>query len=241
VVSDCAAVRDIFDGHHFTKSQPEAPAVSLKRGMDNECLEGVATSDDHDYAPYREAVQKGLLKESDIDVALTRLFTARIRLGMFDPPDLAPYAKIDPKLLDSPRHRSLALKLANESMVLLKNDGVLPLKRAPWKIAVVGPLADRPKPLLGNYNGQPTHTVSVLDGLRSEYPGARIRYEPGTGFLNDVGKPVPDSLLRFGGMAGVRALLLGGAHGGAERLGQRETAGLAHRALDPSGCRLAAA
>ena len=205
VVSDCAAVRDIFAGHRFAKSQAEASAISLKRGMDNECLEGVAANDDHDYAPYREAVQKGFLKESDIDVALTRLFTARIRLGMFDPPDLVPYAKIDPKLLDSPQHRSLALKLANESMVLLKNDGVLPLKRAPWKIAVVGPLADRRKTLLGNYNGQPTRTVSVLEGLRSEYPDARIRYEPGTGFLNDVGKPVPGGLLRFGGKAGVRA------------------------------------
>ena len=205
VVSDCAAVRDIFAGHRFVKSQAEASAISLKRGMDNECLEGVAANDDHDYATYREAVHKGFLKESDIDVALTRLFTARIRLGMFDPPDLVPYAKIDPKLLDSPQHRSLALKLANESMVLLKNDGVLPFKRAPWKIAVVGPLADRSKTLLGNYNGQPTRTVSVLKGLRSEYPDARIRYEPGTGFLNDVGKPVPGSLLRFGGKAGAQA------------------------------------
>jgi beta-glucosidase len=205
VVSDCAAVRDIFDGHHYTKSQAEASAISLKRGMDNECLEGVAASDDHDYAPYREAVQKGLLKESDIDVALRRLFTARIRMGMFDPPELVPYSKIDPKLLDSPQHRALARKLAEESMVLLKNDGVLPLKNAPLKIAVVGPLADQRKPLLGNYNGQPTRTVSVIEGLRKEYPEARIRYEPGTEFLNRVGKPVPGRLLRFGGKAGVRA------------------------------------
>jgi beta-glucosidase len=205
VVSDCAAVRDIFDGHRYTKSQAEASAISLKRGMDNECLEGVAGSDDHDYAPYREAVQKGFLKESDIDVALRRLFTARIRMGMFDPPELVPYTKIDPKLLDSPRHRALARKLADESMVLLKNDGVLPLKNAPRKIAVVGPLADQRKPLLGNYSGQPTRTVSVLEGLRNEYPDARIRYEPGTEFLNSVGKPVPGALLRFGGKAGVRA------------------------------------
>ena len=128
-------------------------------------------------------MKQGFLKESDIDVAVTRLFTARMRLGMFDPPELAPYAKIDEKLLDSAGHRAMARKLANESMVLLKNDGVLPLKTSGIKIAVVGPLADQTKVLLGNYNGTPTHTVSVLEGLKAEFSSATITYVPGTSFL----------------------------------------------------------
>ena len=129
--------------------------------------------DDHDYKPYLDAVKEGYLKESEIDTALVRLFTARMKLGMFDPPAMVPYTKIDEKLLDSAQHRALALKLANESMVLLKNDGVLPLKTKGIKIAVVGPLADQTHVLLGNYNGIPTHTVSILEGLKKEFAGRR--------------------------------------------------------------------
>src|ERR1017187_10243609 len=160
VVSDCGAVVDIFSGHHFKPTQPEASAISLQHGMDNECGDFFAkVNDDHDYRPYLDAVKQGFLKESEIDVALTRLFTARMKLGMFDPPEMVPYSKIDEKLLDSTEHRALARKLANESMVLLKNDGTLPLKTSGIKIAVVGPLADQTNVLLGNYNGIPTHTV----------------------------------------------------------------------------------
>ncbi len=206
VVSDCEAVRDIFNGHHFKPTQAEASAISLKRGMDNECIDFlVKVADDHDYAPYLQAVRQGFLKESDIDVALTRLFSARMKLGMFDPPESVPYTKIDEKLLDSPQHRALARKLANESMVLLKNDGILPLKTAGVKIAVIGPLADQVKVLLGNYNGFPTHSVPVLEGLRAEFPGAQITFEPGTQFLRTDASPVPDSLLSTDGKPGVRA------------------------------------
>jgi beta-glucosidase len=206
VVSDCGAVRNILDGHHFTPTQAEASAISLKRGMDNECIDFTAkVTDDHDYAPYIEAVKKGFLKESEIDVALRRLFTARMKLGMFDPPEMVPYSKIDEKLLDGPEHRAMARKLANESMVLLKNDGVLPLKTSGVKIAVVGPLADQTPVLLGNYNGVPTHTVSVLEGLRAEFPGAQIRFVPGTQFLSKEASPVPPELLNTDGNPGVRA------------------------------------
>src|SRR5208337_3996261 len=109
------------------------------------------------------------------------------KLGMFDPPEMVTYTKIDEKELDSAEHRALAHKLANEAMVLLKNDGLLPFKPGIKKIAVVGPLADQERPLLGNYAGQPTHIVSVLDGLKAEFPKATITYVPGTQFLRSDG------------------------------------------------------
>ncbi len=195
VVSDCGAVRDIFHGHRYRPTQPQASAISLLRGMDNECIDFMAkASDDHDYRPYIQAVQEGYLPESAIDRALIRLFTARIKLGMFDPPAMVPYSKIDESQLNSPAHRALARHIADESMVLLKNDGVLPLKNVK-RIALIGPLADQTDVLLGNYNGIPTHTVTVLEGMKAGFPGARIDYVPGTQFLANTGNPVPSSLL----------------------------------------------
>ncbi len=204
VVSDCGAVIDIFAGHHYKPTQAQASAISLLTGMDNECADFFAkVTDDHDYKAYLDAVKQGYLKESDIDQAVTRLFTARIKLGMFDPPDMVPYSKIDESELNSAAHRALARKLANESMVLLKNDGVLPLKTSGIKIAVVGPLADQTKVLLGNYNGTPTHTVSVMEGLKAEFPSAEIKYVEGTQFLSKEASPVPAALLTTGGKPGV--------------------------------------
>jgi beta-glucosidase len=194
VVSDCGAVRDIFGGHHYRPSQSRASAISLQGGMDNECVDFLdKVNDDHDYRPYIEAVQQGYLSEGSVDTALVRLFTARMRLGMFDPPSQAPYSRLDPGQLDGPAHRSLARRLANESMVLLKNDGVLPL-RSVRRIAIVGPLAEQTKVLLGNYNGNPTHTVSVLEGMKAEFPDAQITYVPGTQFLSTHGELVPPAL-----------------------------------------------
>jgi beta-glucosidase len=197
VVSDCGAVRDIFNGHHYRPTQPQASAISLERGMDNECADFFTkVKDDHDYKPYIEAVQQGYLSESAINTALIRLFTARIKLGMFDPPSMVPYSKIDPKQLNSATHRDLARRLADESMVLLKNNGVLPLETAVKRIAIVGPLADQTAVMLGNYNGIPTHTVTVLEGMKAEFPNAKITYIPGTQFLsNDMGHPLPASML----------------------------------------------
>ena len=205
VVSDCGAVRDIFENHHYEPTQAQASAISLERGMDNECIDFRAkASNDDDYRPYIDAVKAGYLKESDIDTAVTRLFTARIKLGMFDPPSMVPYTKISPDELSSEAHRELALKLANESMVLLKNDGVLPLQTTGQKMLVVGPLAEQTRVLLGNYNGIPTHTVSILEGLKKEFAGDTISYMKGTNFLSRDTWPVPNSLLTTDGKPGVK-------------------------------------
>jgi beta-glucosidase len=174
--------------------------------MDNECGDFFdKVKDDHDYRAYLDAVKQGFLKESDIDVAVTRLYTARMKLGMFDPPEMVPYTKIDEKLLDSAAHRAMARKVADEAMVLLKNDGVLPLKTAGIKIALVGPLAEQTHVLLGNYNGTPTHTVSILEGMKKEFPGASIQYLEGTQFLSKSADPVPAALLSSDGKPGVKA------------------------------------
>ncbi|MGA7257986.1 MAG: glycoside hydrolase family 3 C-terminal domain-containing protein, partial [Terracidiphilus sp.] len=196
VVSDCGAVIDIFAGHRYRPTQAQASGISLERGMDNECADFFAVvKDNHDYKPYIDAVQQGYLSEGAIDTALIRLFTARMKLGMFDPPEMDPYSKIDESQLNSPEHRDLARKIADESMVLLKNDGTLPLKSDVKTIAVVGPLADQTAVLLGNYNGTPTHTVSFMEGLKKEFPNAKINYVAGTQFLHPDGAPVPANLL----------------------------------------------
>ncbi|MGB6975225.1 MAG: glycoside hydrolase family 3 C-terminal domain-containing protein [Terracidiphilus sp.] len=196
VVSDCDAVQDIFHGHRYRATQAQASAISLERGMDNECADFTAKeTSDHDYKPFIEAVQQGYLSEEAVDRALVRLFTARIKLGMFDPPGTDPYSNIPHSELNSPEHRALARKLADEAMVLLKNDGTLPLKPTIRSIAVVGPLADQTRVMLGNYTGIPTHTVSMLEGLKAEFPNAKITFIPGTQFLRNDGKPIPNDLL----------------------------------------------
>ncbi|MFZ0393841.1 MAG: glycoside hydrolase family 3 C-terminal domain-containing protein [Terracidiphilus sp.] len=195
VVSDCDAVRDVAANHRYRPTQAQGVAISVLRGMDNECVTFTSRFGEPVDKAYIDAVQQGYLPESDLDTALIRLFTARIKLGMFDPPDMVPYTKIDENELDSAEHRAEARKLANESMVLLKDDGLLPLKPGIRKIAVVGPLADQTQPLLGNYAGQPTHIVSILDGLKAEFPNATINFVPGTQFLRTDGNPVPDALL----------------------------------------------
>ena len=195
VVSDCDAIVDMFEGHHFVKSQAEAAAISLKTGMDNECADFFTIAkDDRDYKPYIDAVKQGLLTEADLDVSLRRLFTARMKLGMFDPPDKVPYAQTPDSEIDSTPHRELALKIARESMVLLKNDGILPLAPTVKKILVVGPLAESVQVLHGNYSGTASHAVTALEGIRKQFAGAQVSFSPGTDFLRE--KPViPTSAL----------------------------------------------
>jgi beta-glucosidase len=195
VVSDCDAVRDVAANHRYRPTQAQGAAISVIRGMDNECVTFTSRFGEPVEKAYIDAVQQGFLPESTLDTALIRLFTARMKLGMFDSPDMVPYTKIDEKELDSAEHRAQARKLADEAMVLLKNDGILPLKPGIRKIAVIGPLADQTRPLIGNYAGQPTHIVSVMEGLKAEFPNATITFVPGTQFLRTDGTPLPNSLL----------------------------------------------
>ena len=215
VVSDCDAVRDVAANHRYEPTQAQGAAISVIRGMDNECVTFTSRYGDTVEKAYIDAVQQGYLPESTLDRSLIRLFTARIKLGMFDPPDMVPFTKIDEKELDSAEHREHARKLANESMVLLKNDGLLPLKSGIKKIAVVGPLADQTRPLIGNYAGQPTHIVSIIDGLKAEFPNATITFVPGTQFLRTDGAAVPDALLTTSdGKPGLQADYNEGMRGG---------------------------
>src|SRR5271165_2612387 len=186
VVSDCDAIVDIFSGHYFTKSIAEAGAVSLKMGMDNECADFFTRANDNsDYVKFLDAVKQGLVGEKDLDIALKPLFTARFRLGMFDPPEMVPYANIPDSEIDSEPHRALALRAARESIVLLKNDGILPLGPDVRNIAVVGPLAESTRVLHGNYSGTASHATSALDGIRRQFASAHVTYNPGMNFLRE--------------------------------------------------------
>src|ERR1035441_9111893 len=130
VVSDCGAITDIYKGHAFLGTLPEAAALSLKRGTDSDC------ANTPDVPAYLEAMQKNLISQNEVDVNLKRLFKARFQMGLFDPPAMVKYSQIPAGEADSEAHRQLALKISRESMVLLKNDGVLPLKAAVKNIAI---------------------------------------------------------------------------------------------------------
>jgi beta-glucosidase len=186
VVTDCDAIDEILSTHHFTRTIAEAAAISMKAGVDNECVDSYApATGNSDYVKYLDAVKLGLVNESDVDKSVKRLLTARFRLGLFDPPEMVKYAQTPDSEVDSEVHRQLALTTARESMVLLKNDGLLPLQPGIKRIAVVGSLADSVRVLKGNYNGQTSRAVSALEGIRSTFASARITYAPGVNFLRE--------------------------------------------------------
>jgi beta-glucosidase len=178
IVSDCAAITDIYTKHNYVKTLEEAAAVSLRRGTDLDC-----DFTETEQKGYLDAVKSGALSEAQVDQSLERIFTARFRLGMFDPPSMVKYANIPFTENDSEQHRRQALEVAMQSMVLLKNDGTLPLKSNVKKIAVIGPLGDSVSALLGNYNGLPSRQTTVIDGIRKEFAGAEVVYVPGTSLL----------------------------------------------------------
>jgi beta-glucosidase len=163
VVSDCGAIHDIFKHHKKANDYNTAAAMAVNAGCDLNC--------GGTYKSLIRAVAKGLVTEETLDRSVKRLFEARFRLGMFDPPEKVPYNKISPNIIDCPKHRALALEASHRSMVLLKNDGVLPLSNKNKKIAVIGPNADSLDVLLGNYNGTPSSHITALDGIRAHFGG----------------------------------------------------------------------
>ena len=207
VTGDCDAVRDIETGHKYVKSAAEAGAAAIKAGLDNDCTTAgfLSRSGPPDFQRYIDAVKQGLLPEADVDVALKRMLRTRFELGLFDPPGRVKTPPVPDSVLDSAEHREIALQLARESMVLLKNDGLLPFARRPERIAVVGPLADSGRVLLGNYNGFPSRSTTALDGIRKRFPQARVVFEPGTKYLRPNPLVPAKALTTDAGMPGLRA------------------------------------
>jgi beta-glucosidase len=193
VVSDCSAVADVATGHRFAPDFAHASAVAIKAGTDLECQYGKGAA----FSALSESVKKGLLAEADIDRALKRLFTARFRLGMFDPPDSYAYGRIPVSEVDSAGHRALALRAAREAIVLLKNDGsFLPLSPDTRTIAVVGPTAELVQSLQGNYNGTPPDPVSPLAGIERRFKDKKVLYAQGSTLAAGYGVPIAHTALR---------------------------------------------
>ena len=203
VVSDCWAIHDFYrdNGHNLNETAEEAAALAFRTGTDLNCG---ATS------PFLVgAVEQGLISEEEIDIALKRLFEARVRLGMFDPPNIVPYSDIPYNVVRNRSNLDKALQASRESIVLLKNDDLLPLKNDIKKMAVVGPLADDYRILLGNYHGTSDNLYTPLRGIReyAEVNGIQVNYE--TGCLITKGVPVltviPTDFLTASGKTGLNA------------------------------------
>lgn len=183
VVSDCGAITDIAAGHQFAPDLPHAAALAVKAGTDLSCGK--------EYASLTDAVQDGLISETEIDKSVKRLLAARFRLGMFDPNEMVPYNRIPFSENDSPKHAALALEAARASIVLLKNqDAILPLKNAQQTIAVVGPNAAALPALEGNYNAIAARPVTPLRALEMREPG-RILYAQGSPYVEGMPVAVP--------------------------------------------------
>lgn len=188
VTSDCWAINDFWGGHKTHTTPAEAVADAVLHGTDLECGES--------YNSLLEAVQKGLITEAQLDISLKRLFTIRYRLGLFDTQHKNPYANRPKALLEAPEHGAHALDLARQSMVLLRNDKkTLPLSvKKKYKILLAGPNADNETTQLGNYNGFPTHNITLLDALRTE-PNVEVVYDPLTDFTTWKKETDLDSLM----------------------------------------------
>ncbi len=184
VVSDCGAVNDMLFGHRFFKTGAEAAARSILAGCDLDC--------GTEYRQFlQEALDKGLLEVKDLDQALTRVLSARFRLGEFDPPEVVPYSSITKDKLDSKENRELALEVAQKSIVLLKNNGILPLKKGKVKsIAIIGPNAAESQ--LGIYSGWPNVQVSPLEGITAKASelGMKVEYSLGCVVEGQLLRPI---------------------------------------------------
>jgi beta-glucosidase len=191
IVSDCGAISDFYKFTHFAKDAAEAAAQAVKAGTDLEC--------GSDYKNLVEAVNRGLLTEADINVAVKRIFRARIKLGMFDPDEIVPYAQIPFFVNCSDYNNSLARQAERESVVLLKNEkNILPLSKDIKTIAVIGPNADNFESLIGNYNGIPKNPVTILKGIeRKLNPDTKIIYAEGSDLADGIHNlsPIPSRFL----------------------------------------------
>jgi beta-glucosidase len=192
IVSDCWAISDFYKFTGFAKDAAEAAAQAVKAGTDLEC--------GSDYKKLMEAVNRGLLTEEDINVAVKRIFTARFRLGMFDPDNIVPYAQIPYFVNCSDYNNSLSREAARKSVVLLKNDNnVLPLSKNIKTIAVIGPNADNFESLVGNYNGIAKNPVTLLKGITTKLsPATKIIYAEGSDLADGVHNltPIPSRYLQ---------------------------------------------
>ncbi|HEY5214538.1 MAG TPA: glycoside hydrolase family 3 C-terminal domain-containing protein [Acidobacteriaceae bacterium] len=186
VTSDCAAITDVAVGHKYAPDLEHAAVVSVKAGTDTSCGD--------EYAVLVKAVQDGLISEKEIDRSVERLFTARFELGLFDDSAKVKFAQIPFSEDDSTAHRELALEAAGKSIVLLKNDGVLPLKKT-MTIAVVGPNAASLSAIEGNYNAVPSHPVLPLGGMEAMFGAANVKYAQGSPYVSELPLPVPRTAL----------------------------------------------
>jgi beta-glucosidase len=186
VVSDCGAIVDVNAGHKKTADVTHSAALAIQAGTDLSCsiwTPGFNTLGD--------AVKQGLVSENLITQAAERLYTARFKLGLFDPPAANPLDKVPFSNAGSIPNRQTSLRAAEESIVLLKNSGVLPFKTAPGHIAVIGPTADLLPSILGNYVGTPVAPVTPLDGMVKQFRSSPILYAQGSTLAAGVGVPVP--------------------------------------------------
>jgi beta-glucosidase len=227
VVSDCGAVSDIFRGHQYKPTAGEASAVAVKAGTDLTC--------GTEYRSLVGAVAAGQISEAEIDRSLERLFVARFKLGMFDPPERVPFSKIPYSEVDSPEHRKIALEAARKSIVLLKNQNqTLPLKSSVRKIAVIGPSADDPEALMGNYNGFSSKQVAPLEGIERQFAGkAEVRFALGAAYTAQSQAPVPSDVLTP--PSGTGHGLLAEYFDSADFQGQPKLQRVEPRAYQPSG------
>lgn len=181
VVSDCGAVTDFYTTHKVSSTPAHAASKAVLAGTDVECV--------WENYPFKElpaAVEKGLIKEEDINKSLMRVLIGRFDLGDFDAESIVPWAQIPASVLNNEEHRKLALDMALESMTLLQNKkNILPLSKSLKKIAVIGPNANDKPMLWGNYNGTPIHTISILDGIKTKISDNKIIYDKGCDLVED--------------------------------------------------------
>jgi beta-glucosidase len=192
VVSDCAAVADVNTGHHYAPDMAHAAAASVKAGTDLECGFGKGQA----FPALVDAVHQNLITGAEVDTAVKRLFNARFRLGMFDPPDSYAYGRIPMTENNSAEHRQLALQAARESIVLLKNQNhALPVKQGIARIAVIGPTAELVQSLQGNYNGPPPSPVYPVTGIEKRFASAKVSYAQGSSLVEGLAMPIEHSAL----------------------------------------------